>query len=87
MNSEDFTHYYGRHKHQGNVVVQESVVRRYKKYQFWADSGLTKKIDAKCKELDKDFSELNRILWQAYFIVEENNAWKKEVESWNKKIN
>ncbi len=82
MFSEDFTHYYGKHRRLNRSVVQQSVVQRFKKYQFWADSDLTKQIENKCSELGKDFSVLNRILWQAYFKVERDNAWRKEVESW-----
>ena len=37
----------------------------------------------KCKEKGKSFSELNRILWQAYFKTEKNLAWKREVEEWD----
>ncbi len=63
------------------VVIQEPVLQE-KTFLFRAKGDLAKQIEEKCEEKNKSFSELNRILWQAYFEIEKNIAWKKEVEDW-----
>jgi len=82
MFSEEFTHYYGSHKHRNDVVTQPIVSTKKNILKFRIDDLLLKQIQNKCKETEKSFSELNRILWLAYFQTEKNILWKKEVEEW-----
>lgn len=82
----DFERYYGGHKRRNNSVTQKdvdtnkSIIRKFR-----INKDLDKKIEGKCLEKNKNFSELNRILWEAYFEVERNIAWKKEIEEWEEK--
>lgn len=79
-----FEGYYGRHKEKIKKSDKNSSDKNNKmvRFTFRVDSNLAEKIRAKCLEKGKDFSKLNRILWESYFTVEENNEWKKEVENW-----
>lgn len=80
----EFTRYYGKHRQRQNIVIQEPVLQE-KTFMFRAKGNLVGQIEEKCKEKNKSFSELNRILWQAYFETEKNLAWQKEVGEWDTK--
>jgi len=84
----DFIKYYGRHKVQNNHVAQATVhnvpQNKTKILKFRVSDSLLEKIEDKCIEKNRNFSELNRILWEAYFEVEKNLAWKKEIAEWDK---
>lgn len=82
MRNDEFSHYYGRHKKHSPQKAVDTNKRITRKFRI--DSDLDRKIENKCIEKGVTFSELNRILWQAYFNVEKNIAWKQEVESWER---
>ena len=88
MRNDEFGPYYGSHKQSKDSVIQRNVLRKKTKRKtriFRADDELDRKIENKCQEKNKKFSVLNRILWEAYFEVEKNRAWQKEVEGWEEK--
>ena len=80
MQNEGYTHYYGRHKKhrpQKAVDTNKRITRKFR-----VDPMLDRKIEGKCIEKGKSFSELNRKLWGAYFQTEKNIAWQNEVKDW-----
>lgn len=77
----EFTHYYGKHRRQNTIVVQEPVVQS-KVFQNRIGGELRKRIENKVKETGKTFSELDKLLWQDYFKKSDNLAWRKEIKEW-----
>lgn len=76
-NPEEFSLLANKLKQQ---FVNKSIIRKFR-----VDADLDRMIEYKCLEKGQTFSELNRILWTAYFNVEKNTAWKKEVGEWDKR--
>ena len=74
-----FTHYYGRHRRKNITVVHSSVVQT-KTFQVRIGGELRKKIENRVKDTGKNFSELNRLLWEDYFKKYEDKLWQKECE-------
>jgi hypothetical protein len=82
-NLYEFQRFHKDKKTNQKTVAQKSVdTNKDIILKFRVNKKLADKIKEKCFEKETDISKLNRILWEAYFKVEENNEWKKEVESW-----
>ncbi len=86
MQNDEFGKYYGLHSRRNKVCPQQNVdTKKDVTLKFRSDKVLARKIKDKCQEKNKKFSVLNRALWEAYFEVEKNIAWQKEIEGWDKK--
>lgn len=77
----DFNYYYGRHKHKNNVVLQPSVVQpRGKKYQFRADTELTKDIENFKKEMNQGDTKVISDILNDFFLTKMYNDQKRDLE-------
>ena len=86
MRNDEFGPYYGSHSRKNKVWTQKNVdTNKSITLKFRVNKALNQKIEDKCQEKNKKFSVLNWILWEAYFEVEKNIAWQKEIEEWEKK--
>lgn len=57
--------------------LKQQFVNKTHALSFRVDDKLLRRIEEKCKEKNKSFSELNRILWLAYFEAEKNPLEQK----------
>lgn len=77
----DFTHYYGNHKRNRNIVLQSDVVQNLgKKYQFRADVELIKDIEAFKKEMGQGDSKIITDILNDFFLTKHLCEQKEDVE-------
>ena len=82
MFSEDFTHYYGRHKRRNNHVIQNSVIQKTRVIHCRVDESFYKELKDLSAEKNKSISEMVRLLFENYLAKKKEIEWQKETINW-----